>query len=218
LPVNNYAKVGGAKSGRGGRALLGRTPFLWTLWRRIEWKLLWPFAGQPVYRCNLPNQMLGLPRCLTVARELLRAVAPMAIEAALEAERMHMDSQAEQQRHCRAGAAAGRYEASLAERPLAAAIPTIALNRLRSSRRAGGPALQSSAACQSDWKQCDADPTAAKPDSPDLAAAPARQCAVVRLGCPCAFARLLVRPRLPSAQRPREALGQPSGTGANPNI
>ena len=48
--------------------------------------------------------MLGAPRCLTfggarieaaMARELLRAVEPMAIEAALEAERMHMESQTE---------------------------------------------------------------------------------------------------------------------------
>lgn len=51
--------------------------------------------------------MLGLPRCLTfgavriepaVARELLRAVDPMAIDAALEAERMHMERQAEHRR------------------------------------------------------------------------------------------------------------------------
>ena len=58
--------------------------------------------GQPVYRCERPNQVLGLPRCLTfgglrvdaaIARELLRAVEPMAIEAALEAERMHMEAE-----------------------------------------------------------------------------------------------------------------------------
>jgi hypothetical protein len=51
--------------------------------------------------------MLGQPRCLTfgcarveaaMARELLRAVEPMAIEAALEAERMYMESQTEQRR------------------------------------------------------------------------------------------------------------------------
>ena len=88
--------------------------------------------GQPVYRCNLPNQMLGLPRCLTfggprvdaaVARELLRAVEPMAIEAALEAERMHMESQGEQQRIAELELQQARYEASLAERRYAACDP-----------------------------------------------------------------------------------------------
>ena len=57
--------------------------------------------GQPVYRCDRPNLMLGLPRCFTfgglrvdaaVARELLRAVEPMAIEAAVEAERRYMEA------------------------------------------------------------------------------------------------------------------------------
>jgi hypothetical protein len=57
-----------------------------------------------IYRCERPNQMLGLPRCFTfgglrvdaaVARELLRAVEPM---AALEAERRYMEAQGEKQR------------------------------------------------------------------------------------------------------------------------
>jgi hypothetical protein len=55
--------------------------------------------GQPVYRCERPNQMLGLPRCFTfgglrvdtaVARELLRAFEPMAVEAGVEADRRYM--------------------------------------------------------------------------------------------------------------------------------
>ena len=63
--------------------------------------------SRPVYRCDKPNLMMGLPRCMTfggprvdsaIARELLRAVEPMAIEAALEAERMHREQQEEQQR------------------------------------------------------------------------------------------------------------------------
>src|ERR1700750_3228830 len=58
--------------------------------------------GQPVYRCKRPNQMLGLPRCFTfggtrvdgaVARELFRAVEPMALEAAGEPERREMEAQ-----------------------------------------------------------------------------------------------------------------------------
>jgi hypothetical protein len=56
--------------------------------------------GQPVYRCDRPNLTLGLPRCFTfgglrvdaaIARELLRAVEPMAIDAAREAERRYME-------------------------------------------------------------------------------------------------------------------------------
>jgi hypothetical protein len=49
--------------------------------------------SRPVYRCDKPNLMMGLPRCMTfagpridsaIARELLRAG-----EAAFKAERMH---------------------------------------------------------------------------------------------------------------------------------
>ena len=76
--------------------------------------------------------MLGQPRCFTfggprvdaaVARELLRAVEPMAIEAALEAERRHMESQAEQRRILELELQQARYEASLAERRYAACDP-----------------------------------------------------------------------------------------------
>jgi hypothetical protein len=61
--------------------------------------------GQPVYRCDRPNLTLGLPRCFTfgglrvdaaIARELLRAVEPIAIEAAAEAERRYMEIRGEQ--------------------------------------------------------------------------------------------------------------------------
>jgi excisionase family DNA binding protein len=76
--------------------------------------------------------MLGLPRCLTfgglrvdaaIVRELLRAVGPMAIEAALEAERMHMANRGEQQRIAELELQQARYEASLAERRYAACDP-----------------------------------------------------------------------------------------------
>jgi hypothetical protein len=57
---------------------------------------------RPVYRCDKPNLMMGLLRCMTfggprvdvaIARELLRAEEPMPIDAALEAERMHREQQ-----------------------------------------------------------------------------------------------------------------------------
>src|SRR5438270_5018787 len=88
--------------------------------------------GQPVYRCERPNQMLGLPRCFTfgglrvdaaIARELLRAVEPMAIEAAVEAERKYMEVRADQQRIVKLELQQARYEASLAERRYAACDP-----------------------------------------------------------------------------------------------
>jgi len=53
-------------------------------------------------------------------------VEPMAIEAALEAERMHMESQKEQQRLIELELQQARYEASLAERRYAACDSDIA--------------------------------------------------------------------------------------------
>jgi len=88
--------------------------------------------GQPVYRCERQNQILGVPRCFTfgglridaaVSRELLRAVEPMAIEAAEEAERRYMEAHGEQQRILQLEAQQARYEASLAERRYAACDP-----------------------------------------------------------------------------------------------
>ncbi len=88
--------------------------------------------AQRVYRCDRPNLMLGQPRCMTfggtrveaaLARELLRAVEPMAIEAALEAERMRMGNQDEQRRIVELELQQARYEASLAERRYAACDP-----------------------------------------------------------------------------------------------
>ena len=84
---------------------------------------------QAVYRCDRPNLMLAQPRCFTfggrrpdeaIARELLRAVEPLAIEAALQAERRHMEVQADQRRISELELQQARYEASLAERRYAA--------------------------------------------------------------------------------------------------
>ena len=75
---------------------------------------------------------MGLPRCMTfggpridsaIARELLRAVEPMAIEAAFKAERMHREQQEEQQQILDLELRQARYEASLAERRYAACDP-----------------------------------------------------------------------------------------------
>jgi len=101
LAANAYRRIGGVKSGRGGRARPG-------LLRcgRCGRRLSVVYAGRgqprPVYRgCDRPNLMLGLRRCLifggpridaAIAEEILRAVEPMAVGAALEAEGRHMQN------------------------------------------------------------------------------------------------------------------------------
>src|SRR5216683_3478274 len=132
LAVNAYGKLGGAKSGRGGRALLAGLLSCGRCGRRLVVSYSGRPPGQPVYRCDRPNLMLGLPRCFTfgglrvdaaVARELLRALEPMAIEAAVEAGRRYMEARSEQQRIVELELQQARYEASLAERRYAACDP-----------------------------------------------------------------------------------------------
>ena len=136
LAANAYGRVGGAKSGRGGRALLAGLLTCGRCGRRLAVAYTGRAPGRPVYRCDRPNLMLGLPRCLTfggprvdaaIAGEILRVVEPMAIEAALEAERMHMENQGERRRIGGAGAAAG---------PLRGLARRAALRRLRSRQPA----------------------------------------------------------------------------------
>ncbi len=131
LAANAYGKAGGVKSGRGGRALL---PGL-LLCGGCGCRLVVAYSGHyssPIYRCERPHQMLGRPRCLTfgakridiaVGHELLLAVAPMAIEAALYAEHRVMEQQSEQQRIVELELQQARYDASLAERRYAACDP-----------------------------------------------------------------------------------------------
>lgn len=88
--------------------------------------------GRPTYRCDRPNLMLGLPCCLgfggsrvdaAMAAEILRVVEPMAMEAALEAERMHQEGEAERRRVAALDLEQAQYDASLAERRYAACDP-----------------------------------------------------------------------------------------------
>ena len=130
--ARHSGKVGGAKSGRGGRALLVGLLSCGRCGRRLVVSYSGRPPGQPVYRCDRPNMMLGLPRCFTfgglrvdaaVTQELLRAVEPMAIEAAVEAGRRYMEARGEQQRIAELELQQARYEASLAERRYAACDP-----------------------------------------------------------------------------------------------
>src|SRR5512134_3410104 len=156
LAVNAYRKLGGVKSGRGGRALLAGLLSCGRCGRRLMVSYSGRPPGQPVYRCDRPNQMLGLPRCFTfgglrvdaaVARELLRAVEPMAIEAAVEAERRAMEGRGEQQRIVELELQQAQYEASLAERRYAACDPD---NRLIAAQleKSWEAALRRVEACQ----------------------------------------------------------------------
>ena len=95
LAGNAYGKVGDTKSGRGGRALLAGLICCARCGRRLNVVYTGRYP-RPVYRCDRPNLQLGQRRCFgfggkridaTIAAEMLRAVAPMAIEAAKEAER-----------------------------------------------------------------------------------------------------------------------------------
>lgn len=132
ISANAYGKAAGAtKSGRGGRALLPGVLLCADCGRR----LVVAYSGhysQPVYRCERTNQMLARPRCLTfgakrvdaaIGRELLRALEPLAIEAALHAEDRYMEQESEQRRIVELELQQARYEASLAERRYAACDP-----------------------------------------------------------------------------------------------
>jgi DNA invertase Pin-like site-specific DNA recombinase len=132
LAANNYRKSGGEKSGRGGRALLAGIITCGRCGRHLPVGYAGRGTPRPIYRCDRPNLMLGLPRCLgfggsrvdaAVASELLRALQPMAIEAAHEAERLMLESEAERLRMVELELQQARYEAALAERRYAACDP-----------------------------------------------------------------------------------------------
>jgi DNA invertase Pin-like site-specific DNA recombinase len=131
LAANAYGRRDGAKSGRGGRSLLAGL----LVCRRCGRRLSVVYTGrssQPVYRCDRGNTAIGVRRCMmfgglrvdaALAREFIRAVEPMAIEAALLAERRTMERQAEHRRILELDLQQARYEASLAERRYAACDP-----------------------------------------------------------------------------------------------
>ena len=131
LAANAYGRKGGSKSGRGGRALLSGLLSCGRCGRRLA-VVYTGKTPRPVYRCDRPNLMLGLSRCLgfggsridkAIAAELLRVVQPMAIEAAMEAERMQAEARAERRRAAELDLQKAEYEAALAERRYAACDP-----------------------------------------------------------------------------------------------
>ena len=132
LSLNAYGRRGGVKTGRGGRALLAGALSCGRCGRRLSVAYTGNPQSRPVYRCDKPNLMMGLPRCMTfggprvdvaIAGELLRAVRPVAIAAAFEAERMHRDQLDDQHRIHDLEVQQARYDATLAERRYAACDP-----------------------------------------------------------------------------------------------
>jgi DNA invertase Pin-like site-specific DNA recombinase len=155
LAANAYGRVGDIKSGRGGRALLAGLICCARCGRRLNVI----YAGRyprPVYRCDKPNLQLGQRRCFgfggkrideTIAAEMLRAVTPMAIEAAQEAERMLRDEGNDRRHIAELELQQAQYDASLAERRYAACDPD---NRLIAAQleKAWEAALQRVEACR----------------------------------------------------------------------
>jgi excisionase family DNA binding protein len=178
LAINAYGKPDGLKSGRGGRALLAGLLSCARCGRRLVVSYGGRPPGRTVYRCERPNLMLGQPRCLTfggvriepaVGKELLRAVEPMAIEAALEAERTHMERQAEQRCIIELELQQAQYEATLAERRYAACDPD---NRLIAAQleKSWEAALRRVESCQTRLAEAQAaDRNVVRPDFVGLA-------------------------------------------------
>jgi hypothetical protein len=178
LAANAYGRIGGVKSGRGGRALLVGLLMCRRCGRRLSVVYTGRGQARPVYRCDRPNLMLGLRRCMTfggpridaaIAKEILRVVEPMAIEAALQAERRHMENQGERQHMAELELQQARYEASLAERRYAACDPD---NRLIAAQleKSWEAALQRVATCEARLAEMRIpDPTAVAPDFAGLA-------------------------------------------------
>ena len=183
LAVNAYGRVGGAKSGRGGRALLAGMLCCGRCGRRLVVAYVGRGVPQAVYRCDRPNLQLAQPRCFTfggrrpdeaITRELLRAVEPLAIEAALQAERRHMEVQLDQRRIVELELQQARYEATLAERRYAACDPD---NRLIAAQleKSWEGALQRVRACEQRLNSVEQAQSSERPDlaglAEDLAAA-----------------------------------------------
>lgn len=126
LARNSYCKrAGGAKSGRGGQALMGGL----LRCRRCGRMLSVTYGGrgipQPRYSCRLGNSMQGVAPCitfgarrpdLTIAKEILLAVQPLAIEAALVAETEAVQALDERRRALELERQQAEYEAKLAAR------------------------------------------------------------------------------------------------------
>lgn len=131
LAKNTFGRAGGVKSGRGGGALLAGLLSCARCGRRLHVV----YAGRkprPVYRCDNPNLLLGQKRCITfggaraeklITDAVLEAVAPLAIDGALEARAIMSRAMEDKRSVLELELQQARYEATLAERRYAACDP-----------------------------------------------------------------------------------------------
>lgn len=177
LATNAYGKGGGVKSGRGGKALLPGMLTCGHCGGRLSVVYVGRRIGYHIYRCDRSTFMLAGPRCMTtngartdaaVTEELLRAVAPLAIDAALEAESMYLEGEAQRRQMVELDLQQARYEASLAERRYAACDPD---NRLIAAQleKSWEAALRRVEACEARLNERDVRDEAARPDFAGLA-------------------------------------------------
>jgi excisionase family DNA binding protein len=138
LDRNNFAKSGGAKSGRGGRSLLSGLMRCRRCGRRASVQ----YGGRSYvqYRCMSQITDGRGPMCWcfagwaadqAIAVELFRAVQPLAVEAGMEAERQREHEREEEIRVHELELEQARYDAQLAERRYASCDPD---NRLVASQ------------------------------------------------------------------------------------
>ena len=121
LAGNAYGRGGDTKSGRGGRALLAGLICCARCGRRLVVAYRGRRRSYPTYRCDRPNLQLGHRRCIifgggrvdvAIAAEILRAVSPLAIEAAEEAERMLKEEEQDRLRIAELELTQAKYDAS----------------------------------------------------------------------------------------------------------
>lgn len=132
LAKNAFAKAGGSKSGRGGRALLVGLLTCARCGRRLKIAYTGRGAGSPKYRCDQPNSQLGRSRCMAfgtwvadraVVGAALKALEPVALEASMRAEQLKAQHQADRRRIAELDIKQARYDALLAERRFAGCDP-----------------------------------------------------------------------------------------------
>jgi DNA invertase Pin-like site-specific DNA recombinase len=174
---NAYGRIGDTKSGRGGRALLAGLISCARCGRRLKVAYTGRYP-RPLYRCENANLQLGQRRCFslagkridaTIAVEMLRALTPMAIEAAEEVERMLRDEDKDRRRIAELELQQATYDASLAERRYAACDPD---NRLIAAQldRAWEATLQRVERCRQQLDRMqEPDAVDARPDFTGLA-------------------------------------------------
>lgn len=123
---NAFCKpAGGAKSARGGRALLSSLLRCRRCGRMLRVSYGGRGPGLPRYSCNVGNAMHGLAPCINfgatrpdmvVARALLDVVQPMAVEAAIMAEQQASQREDDRRRALELERQQSEYEVQLARR------------------------------------------------------------------------------------------------------